>query len=346
MTNILIINVHSSCNIGDDALTLVTIQQLRENFPECHLTLTIDDPRHGVEGEQVIGSLFHWVKPIGTGGSSKWHIPRLIGLLPTTLIPLLTWRITGKPAWLLTPMVLRTLLQAYFKADLIVSKPGGFLYSSGIGLVFLISIYSMALAIFTRKPLYIFPQSIGPLRHWWERTLLRWLLSNARLVMLREEISYHLLTSFMGTSTRFMILPDPAFAFPAASPETANTWLIQHGINKSSGQPLLGITVVDWMAEDPTFQDQEKYETAIAAAARYFINQYSGKVIFFIQVWGPSFSQDDRVPREHGFYKEQRHLIEKAPLNQQTSEADVGVEKPPPDRGRDDRGDGPRDDDH
>ncbi len=296
MTNILLINVHSSCNTGDDALTLVTLHQLRENFPDCQMILAFDDPAHGLEDEQVISSLFHWVKPSGEGGRSKWRFLRLLGLLPCTLLPLVSRKITGKPSWGLTPAAIRPLLNAYFTTDLVVSKPGGFLYSSGMGLVYLISIYSMAFAIFTKKPFYIFPQSIGPIRHWWERSLLKWLVSKARIVMAREEISYELLTSIAGSSNHIQLLPDPAFDCPKASEEAAIEWLNQHNIDIDSGRPLLGVTVVNWMAENPRFQYQERYEAAIAAAARDFINRTNGTAIFFTQVWGPSYSQDDRVP--------------------------------------------------
>jgi colanic acid/amylovoran biosynthesis protein len=165
-----------------------------------------------------------------------------------------------------------------------------------MGLVFLISIYSMAYAIMARKPLYIFPQSIGPLHHGWERSLLKWLVSKARIFMLREEISYKLLSGIAGFSDHIQLLPDPAFACPTTSVEAANEWLAQHNIERSNRKPLLGITVVNWMAENPTFQHQEKYERAIAAAARMFIHRYQGKAIFFTQVWGPSSSQDDRIP--------------------------------------------------
>lgn len=296
MTNILLINVHSSCNTGDDALTLVTLHQLRENFPDCQIILAFDDPAHGLEDEQVVGSLFHWVKPSGEGGRSKWRCLRLLGLLPSTLLPLASWKITGKPMWGLTPAALRSLLDAYFTTDMVVSKPGGFLYSSGMGLVYLISIYSMAFAIFMKKPFYIFPQSIGPIRHWWERSLLKWLVSKARIVMAREEISYQLLTSIAGSSNHIQLLPDPAFACPKASEEAAIEWLNQHNIYIDSGRPLLGVTVVNWMAENPGFKYQERYEAAIAAATRDFINRTNGTAIFYTQVWGPSYSQDDRVP--------------------------------------------------
>lgn len=198
--------------------------------------------------------------------------------------------------WGLTPAALRSLLDAYFTTDMVVSKPGGFLYSSGMGLVYLISIYSMAFAIFMKKPFYIFPQSIGPIRHWWERSLLKWLVSKARIVMAREEISYQLLTSIAGSSNHIQLLPDPAFACPKASEEAAIEWLNQHNIYIDSGRPLLGVTVVNWMAENPGFKYQERYEAAIAAATRDFINRTNGTAIFYTQVWGPSYSQDDRVP--------------------------------------------------
>lgn len=97
--------------------------------------------------------------------------------------------------------------------------------------------------------------------------------------------------------SRIHQLPDPAFAFQGASSSTGYNWLKRNGIEpQDHTQPLLGITLINWGAENPIFSQQEKYENAIEAVALHFKKQYNGQVIFFTQVWGPSESQDDRIP--------------------------------------------------
>jgi len=56
------------------------------------------------------------------------------------------------------------------------------------------------------------------------------------------------------------------------------------------------MTVINWRAQNPRFGLQAKYETSCAEAVRFFVERYEGRAILFPQVWGPSASQDDRVP--------------------------------------------------
>ena len=159
--NILLINVHSSCNAGDHALTMVAVQQLNISFPGSQIKIVIDDPGSYPGEETTISSIITWVRKPGSNARLKWRLFHLLYLLPATILPLLIFRLTGRVFQWLIPEELRTLIQAYIKADLVVSKPGGFLYSSGKGLNLVLSLYSMVLALFAGKPLYILPQTLG-----------------------------------------------------------------------------------------------------------------------------------------------------------------------------------------
>jgi len=296
MTKILIINVHSSCNAGDEALTLVSIKQLIENFPGAEISVAIDDPTNYAGLEKVLTSIYHWVRSTNTGKLSGWNYSRLLWVIPACLIPLISNRWLKKNIFFLTPSLLHPLIQAYLSADLVVSKPGGFLYSSGHGINLLLALFSMSLAIIAGKPLYIFPQSIGPLQFKWECVLLRSILKRARIVMVREKRATKQLENCDINLSNTQVLPDTAFAFKGASPSEAKRWLNQQGVDFFDDQPLLGITVLNWGAESQLFSQQAEYETAIEAVALYFREHYHGQVIFFTQVWGPSKSQDDRIP--------------------------------------------------
>jgi colanic acid/amylovoran biosynthesis protein len=289
--SILMINVHSSSNAGDAALALVAIEQLQQHFPGYKVTLSMDDPHSHSGPEQALSSFFTWVKH-----GSKWHWLNLVRLLPATMVPALTYRLLGNPCFIFTPRRWRTLLRAYMDADLVVSKPGGFLYSSGRGLSLIISLYTLWLATIIGKPLYILPQSVGPFSRKWERQLVGAVLAQARIIMVREEISLTQLGACGLPAGKSQMLPDLAFAFAGDDAETAAQWLKSLGVDVHQKVPYLGMTIINWGVSNARFGRQAEYEAACAAALRHFVVQWGGRVLLFPQVWGPLASQDDRVP--------------------------------------------------
>jgi len=298
--NLLVINVHSCRNAGDAALLKTTIEQLKAHLPIKSVVVSIDDlaVHCGIPFTPVC-SLSGWVKPAG-----KWELSRLLLLIPSTFIPILSFRIFGYPVFKFTHRSLRSLIEGYLNADLVVSKPGGFLYSSGHGLALLISVYEMLLAILSGKPLYILPQSIGPLRYRWEHIMLRFLMSKARIMMVREPISWHEAVKCGIPPHRCKLIPDMAFSFcPDPPTQYAREALARKGIDLN--RPLLGITMINWSGQNSEFssQDQYRYETAVGAAAKWFVDHIGGQVVLFPQVWGPFESQDDRKPARNLKYR-------------------------------------------
>jgi colanic acid/amylovoran biosynthesis protein len=295
-TRVLILNVHSSSNAGDAALAYMTLELLKGQFPDLHATLSMDDPAsHSAEG-QAVGSLIWWLKTDPRAGRPRWKKWNLYWLLPATLLPVITYRLVGRPFLALTPRRLRGLVEALIRADLVVSEAGGFLYHSGSGLTLFIALYSLILAILAGKALYIFPQSIGPFKKKWQCSLAGWVLNRARLVMLREPISLEQVKNCGVKAEKCLLLPDLAFGFQSAPLEKADAWLAHQGIDASRERPLLGITVINWGAQNPTFTSQSEYETALVEAVSYYLDNYGGSVVFIPQVWGPLPSQDDRLP--------------------------------------------------
>lgn len=298
-TKILLINVHSCRNAGDASLTYAAINQLVEHFPRSCVTLAMDDPE-SYEGEYpVVESVFALVR-----SENRWSLWGLFKLVPVSLIPIAIYRLFGEVRYGLIPRRWRPLLRAYVDSSLVVSKPGGFLYSSGRGLSLLLSLYTFVLAILAGKPVYMFPQSIGPLERSWECFLVNKVLKRIRIVMVRETISRRQLVDCGLFSRSGYVIPDSAFAYSSAPVNLAKEWLRSHvGPAHELGIPLLGMTVINWEAQSLAFNLQARYEFACSEAARFFVEQYEGKVILFPQVWGPSSSQDDRVPTRRIIYQ-------------------------------------------
>ena len=288
---ITLINVHSSCNAGDEALTQVAIDQLREQFPESLVTLIMNDPTSHRGDEQTVLSFLSWINH--PGGRP---VVRFAWLVFLCLIPLITLRFFHNALYLPFSKDIQKSIKTLIDSDMIVGTPGGYFYSYGKGRAFIYLSFTMAVAVLAGKPLYLLPQSYGPLQFARERALARWLLTRARVIMAREPVSLKFLESMGVENPNTYVLPDMAFAFKGTSPASGADWLIGRRINPHTDRPLLGMTVIDWGAQYRGFSNQEKYEEVMAAAIRHFVNEYNGKVFLFPQSWGPTPAEDDRIP--------------------------------------------------
>lgn len=294
--HILMINLHSSRNAGDAALTVVAVKQLKMAFPRATITLAMNDPASHTGDEPTVGSFMTWIKRVDGPVAPRWQWPGLLlALILRSLVAAFTYRLLGTPYLLFLNAAKKDLLRAYFDADIVVSCAGNFLYSSGgIGIPLGVTLYTMAFAQFSKKPLYTMPQSIGPFLHRWERWWAKRIYSHAQLVLAREPISYRLIQTLGISSDRCFCIPDIAFALTAESADAGKQLLERYGIALGQ-QPLLGITVINWAAQNHRFESQSKYESAVAFAIRSFVERLKGTAIFFAQVTGPTDAEDDRV---------------------------------------------------
>jgi colanic acid/amylovoran biosynthesis protein len=198
--------------------------------------------------------------------------------------------------WLL-PARPRATLHAYFNADLIVSCPGNFIYSRGYGagLTLVVPILTTLFGWLLGKPLYMMPQTIGPLWRGWERPLVRWMLNRMRLILLRDITSVELLQKLGFSAQHYHLLPDVAFVFAGRSHTEGRAALENLGI-PDLPRPALGVTLINWGAQNPRFRRQAAYEAAVASALQTFIQEVDGLVVLFAQVCGPTPADDDRLP--------------------------------------------------
>ena len=297
VTRILIINLHSSHNAGDAALAFAAAQQLHEAIPGSTVTLSLNDPASHPDSDPKVGSFMHWFHAISTNGKPKWRLGEIVRLGAGSLAAVAAYHWRKHPVFPFISTEQKTFLQAYFDADLVASAPGNFLYSSGkLGLSFLTAIYAMVYALWAGKPLYLLPQSIGPLKRTWEHWLIRYVLNRARLVLVREEMSLQQIHQARASNPRVHLQPDMAFSFSPASSAEAKQWLQSHDIEADREIPLLGVTAINWGAQTGHHATQARYESALADTVRYFVEQVHGKVVFFPQVAGATDSADDRLP--------------------------------------------------
>ena len=89
--NILILNVHSALNLGDDAIMHATLRGLQDLYPTATITVAANDPDswRKFKRVRVVGSLTTWVVD-RDGGRWHWNKPRLV--LYTLFLPLASSR--------------------------------------------------------------------------------------------------------------------------------------------------------------------------------------------------------------------------------------------------------------
>lgn len=286
---ILVVNVHSALNAGDLALLQTTIDLLRQVFKDATFLVSSnfpDEPAVRKLAERVVASPWK----LAGGGT-----PRKTRYLVLNLI--LGWisAITGYYRLAFVPgKAWKTLFEAYQEADLVVAVSGNQFFSSGrFGWPLLAIAMSVELAAVFKKPAYIMPQSIGPLRTWWERQLLYGSYAPARKIYIRDLQSMHLAQFIHLPADRVQFVPDPAFTLQPASVDEARVILQRYGYRPD--MPAIGVTVI---ASMPSYLDPDKidnYYDSVADALSELIKKHKVHVFFFYQVSGPSPHEDDRI---------------------------------------------------
>lgn len=293
--NILLLNAHSPQNAGDLAILQESLACLRAAFPEAALTIAINDPSPAGEplGARYVASLTRWLVDLSPEGEWRWRKPLALPYAAWLLSAGMLYRISG---YRLLPRAAerRALIAAYYDADLVAVIGGGHLYARhALNIAFLWLWLGLALAVLMGKPLVLLPQSFGPLPGALQRRLLRWLLARSALVAAREYHSLRLLAA-IGLRRRVLVLPDLAFTAREAPAQALDAAIPGFAALRADGRPLVGLTLMDWGGQNPGFQNQRGYETAVLALVRHLRDRYQARIVLFSQCCGPTAAQDDR----------------------------------------------------
>ena len=277
-------------NAGYVAMYLATDQILRQSFgPEpVDIIWSVNhlEEHDDYRSAKIVPSFCHIAKPDG-----RWRITRFLRLIWWSVIILIRARMGMHNIPHYVPW--REMYVAYVNTDAVLSCPGNFLYTSGrVGAAFMFDMYALAFARWLGKPLYMLPQTLGPIEREYERRLLRWLLPAFRLIFVRDTISQELCHTLCPYLTRLHVCPDLAFAFHV---DTTTITIDSGSVHTAlSERPVLGVTALNWGEQNCEFSGQDAYEAAIAEAVHHFITHYGGRAVFFAHVQGPTPADDDR----------------------------------------------------
>lgn len=290
-TRILVVNVHSARNLGDDAIMAATLQRIAHLHPNAQVTVAAGDPASWRKHQTltVLPSLAHWGGDPAQGAWRKrlWLLPFQLLTLCGLAIAYRYFRIRTRvgPEWL------QQLLTAYYDADRVLSCGGGNFYAyRRFSPAFLWTMLSVAFAIGLGKSVTMLPQSFGPIRGNAQRLLLAQVLNRVTVLFVRDECSLAFLqTALPRLRIRPRLLPDLAFGLVApASASAPSETLDDHKVH-------IAITAIDFQRQNPHFLLQAAYEDALVGFVRRLAETRPVQIHVVAQCTGPSADQDDRV---------------------------------------------------
>lgn len=285
--NILILNVHSALNLGDDVIMYETLRSLKATYPDATITVAANDPDSWKKYDEirVVGSLTAWVVNRENDGWD-WRKSLLLFYAGLLVLAAVLYR-TCHIRLLFGHVEQRRLLCAYYDADLVLSCGGGNFYAHrSISPSFIWSLFTLALAHLLGKDIVLLPQSIGPIEGQLQKLLARLVFDRAARILLREPYSLAFLEE-LKVSQSAIVLPDLAFAPP---PVHADSDLLSY----DSGALQIGVTVIDRGAQDKSFSGQQNYEDALVSLLVRLNTDYGAHLHIFSQCYGPTSDQDDR----------------------------------------------------
>lgn len=297
--NILILNVHSALNLGDDAIMRTTLDSLSRAFPQANITIAANDPASWQKytGVVVVGSVTTWVVRQHAG---QWRARRLTALLVLGWLAFVTvaYRLfNSRMIW--GPAEQRRLLVAYYNADLVLSCGGGNFYAHrSFSPFFIWALLSLGLALGLGKRVIMLPQSIGPIVGRLQNILARQVFNRVELIMHRERLSLNYVTQNLRVQTHGILVPDLAFGLPLAVASSAQ--------NRSASVQV-GITVTDRIAQRDLAR-QEIYEDILETVLVKLSRAHNAHLHIFSQCYGPSLIHDDRVAAQRLYDRLRRYV--------------------------------------
>jgi colanic acid/amylovoran biosynthesis protein len=285
--NILLVNLHSALNLGDDAIMAATLAALNEKFSGAQICIAANHAtswRKYVDTDSV-GSFATWM---GDALHGRWR--RGLALMPVYLALLmlvaLIYRLSGK-MWLFGKAEKRRLLRAYADADLVLSCGGGNYYAHRrFSPALWYALLAIAFPIGLGKRVIMLPQSVGPIDGKLQRWLAGQTFNRVAQILVRDPASHDFLIDRLSVRTPVLLFPDLAFLL--SGPDS-----LLGEAKQAETVTQIGITAIDRGSQTDQFSQQVAYESALVAFAQRLQRNRDCHFHLFVQCAGPSQDQDD-----------------------------------------------------
>lgn len=284
MKKILILNTHSTLNAGDTGIVLAQLKLLREKFPRHQLILTSRTPE------------------LDTAFYKQPNIKLLPPLVPAPSIYSRGFQKVYKSLRNLCKLLLKIdLIREIKRCDFVVSSGGGYFWSHRKyfpGPMFFQNYLHLRIASFLKKPVVVFPQSVGPFHSNMARNLLIGAFDSSNILKIyaREKISYNFLQSLLiRNRKKIRLCPDMAFYL-----EKDTSQKDASSMEFDLPKPIIALTLRQWDFPNAggNLQKKEKqtqYLNAFEKIGRNIFEKWGGSILVFCQSRGPGNFENDMI---------------------------------------------------
>lgn len=315
MKKIFILPTNTDLNRGDQALVWESIRLVQDLYSKedveiCLIESGVSEAERDAQSSQTKKMGYHFFQPI-LEHPSRYFVKESHEKVGISKSRLLKWGAVAfsdyartRPLLYRTPLVYnlakallssskRSTLKALQESDAVFVKGGGFIHAYGKisdGYQMYFSLYMILLAIRLGKPVYILPNSFGPLRDKYARRLATRMLKRCAFISSREKVSYDFLKSLAIDNYQS---PDLGYYLTAPIGHDASPLLSDY---VKTTRKILGMTVRPWRF--PTAASPTKAYTHYIEELATFIQTVTGKdwhVVLFAHTLGPSAHEDDRI---------------------------------------------------
>lgn len=282
--NILITNMHSALNLGDDAIFDVTLSEIKRSIPDARITIATNDPiswQKYSPNVQILPSMVTWVKR-WKNGNWKLNIGLVIYYSLMLLITIIAYKLHIKIHF--GSIEIRQLLSAYYSCDILLVCGGGNIYATkklSWGLIWEVLMFGFG--VFIEKPVFLMPQSIGPIHGCLQTRILKFILNRVKKIYVRDQASADYLDA-LDIRNNYYVVPDLAFSLGK-----------NKSMRRSQDGLIVGVTVINLDSALVPTVVQREYELTIEELIKQLNKQYNVSIKIIVQCFGPTIDQDDRI---------------------------------------------------
>lgn len=261
---IVVVGICGALNSGDHAQLNSVLKVLRECFPEAQVACV----HRNTQLHKRIYPDVDWLEQIGTSNIMHPLFRRAINM--RNLFPALL-----RAPWLLPERQAET-VAALRNCDLMVACPGGYLEDGGPHILTHLLHFSLA-----KKAVKFFaPQSIGPFRRRWVRTLCQGSLAAAHAICVRERMSALYVQNEMHLP-RKLVHHFPDMAFYERSVDAQATEKVLRELQVSEQESIAATTLWPSMSAGVS---EAVYLSALAGAAQH-LGERGIRTVVVRQAW-------------------------------------------------------------
>lgn len=288
MTHILIINQHGE-NRGDEAAMRAMLASFKHHIPDATFTLLYQfrDRSLRLQFSEEVEDLPIVLPAIDYLRGGAFSLFKSIGL---------------DLRWLL-PGVLKQTMNAYERADLVVSAPGGPYFGDIYVNHEIVHWWYVFLASQFKKPLFLYATSAGPFNIKAMNVVRRWLYRKFDKLVTREEISAKHVEDLLGTPGAIEVTADSAIQ-QSFEPYPRSEWFTGDKAGMAD-KFLVAVSLNDYRypgSIDPS-ESKRRYNAAMLTTLQHLASRGNTHFIFLPQLYGKVHSDEPYL----------RHMAEQLP---------------------------------